>query len=125
MSTAARQGPCNSFSQQRATDRPTATDCHAAGTDVSGWNAEQRAEHHITNGAGPPLAVSGYRFDQFREYLSGAKSLCASSGIDLQTIAMGGPNRSVTLGLPERDAEIEVWCELLRAMGEVGVTNVL
>lgn len=123
-------GPCIPFTAacpQSVPWRLTATDwrCHAAGTDVSGWNAEQRAEHHISNGAGPPLAVSGYHFDQFREYLSGAKSLCASSGIDLQTIAMGGPNRSVTLGLPERDAEIEVWCELLRAMGEVGVANVL
>ena len=36
---------------------------------------------------------------------------------------MSGPHRSVTLGLPERDAETASWCELIRAMGEAGVTN--
>ena len=37
---------------------------------------------------------------------------------------MGGPNRAITLGLPERDAEIAAWQKLVRAMGAAGIPHV-
>ena len=93
-------------------------------TDTRGWTKEQRAEHKITNGAGPPLAASGYEEADFLEYLQGAKSLAAEHGLALETVGMGGPNRAITLGLPERDAEIAAWQKMVRAMGAAGIPHV-
>jgi D-mannonate dehydratase len=42
----------------------------------------------------------------------------------INTVGMGGPNRAISLGLPERGAEIEAWQHMIRAMGEVGIGNI-
>ena len=63
------------------------------------------------------------RFDTYKEtvaYLKDLKALAQRHGLVLNNLAMGGPD-AVTLARPERDAELERWCDLLRAMGAVGV----
>ena len=63
------------------------------------------------------------RFDTYKEtvaYLKDLKALAQRHGLVLNNLAMGGPDE-VTLARPGRDAELDRWCDLLRAMGDVGV----
>ena len=91
---------------------------------VSCRSAERRAEHNLAHPAQPPpLAATGYGYAEFLAYLRDAKTLCAEHGLDLQTLGMT-PNRAVMLGLQGRDAEIAHWQELIRAMGEAGLSNI-
>ena len=57
---------------------------------------------------------------EMAEYLGGARRLAESHGLRLYNLALGGPD-AITLGLAERDVAIEEWCDVLRAMGDVGV----
>jgi mannonate dehydratase len=53
-------------------------------------------------------------------YLQTVRRQAESHGLRFTNIAMGGPDE-VTMARPERDARIEEWCEMLRAMGDAGV----
>jgi mannonate dehydratase len=53
-------------------------------------------------------------------YFIRIKELAESHGLLFYNVAVGGPDE-ITLGQPGRDAAIEQWCNLLRAMGKAGV----
>lgn len=57
---------------------------------------------------------------EMAEYLRRARRLTETHGLRLHNLALPGPD-AITLGLPERDAAIEEWCEVLRAMGDAGI----
>jgi len=77
----------------------------------------------------PPFGAAGARDSdsqvlrgrvEMAEYLRTTRRLVESHGMRLHNLALGGPD-AITLGRPERDAAIEQWCDVLRAMGEAGV----
>jgi mannonate dehydratase len=75
----------------------------------------------------PPLAASGHGTGplleepgEIRDYFLETCELAEAHGLKLMNIALTGPDE-ITLALPERDRKIEQWCEVLQAMGEVGI----
>lgn len=69
-------------------------------------------------GAAPPGGLRGRR--DMTDYLGQARRLVESHGLRLSNLALPGPD-AITLGLPQRDAAIDEWCDVLRAMGDTGV----
>ena len=65
----------------------------------------------------PPLMAEP---QEMRDYFQKMRDLAESHGLRLYNIALGGPDE-ITLALPERDQKIDQWCEMLRAMGQVGI----
>ena len=65
-----------------------------------------------------PLDLSAY--DEMVAYLQNVRTLAEQHGLRFYNAALSGPDE-ITLAQPERDAKIEVWCNWLRAMGQVGV----
>ena len=65
----------------------------------------------------PPLMAEP---QEMRDYFQKMRDLAESHGLRLYNIALGGPDE-ITLALPERDHRIDQWCEMLRAMGQVGI----
>lgn len=55
-----------------------------------------------------------------REYWAWARTLVESHGMRLQNVAATGWDE-ISLGRPERDAQIEAWKMILRNLGEVGI----
>ena len=53
--------------------------------------------------------------------LAKAKAEYETGGIPLEVIESRPPMEKIKLGLPGRDEEIEVVCELLRNMGKLGI----
>jgi mannonate dehydratase len=70
----------------------------------------------------PPFGGSdGLRSRQeMADYLGGVRRQAESHGLRLHNIALGGPDE-ITLGRADREAAIEQWCDVLRAMGDAGV----
>ncbi|NKB67478.1 MAG: TIM barrel protein [Candidatus Latescibacteria bacterium] len=76
----------------------------------------------------PPFAADGIGREgpllddgaAVEDYLRQMKKRTESHGLKLQNIALTGPD-DVTLARPGRDAKIEQWVQVLRAMGRVGV----
>ena len=61
-----------------------------------------------------------HAIQEMADYFGQMKSMAEAHGLILRNIATGGPDE-ITLGLPGRDAEIERWCNMLQAMGQVGI----
>ena len=57
---------------------------------------------------------------EMADYFIKIKKLAESHGLLFYNVAVGGPDE-ITLGQPGRDAAIEQWCNLLRAMGKAEV----
>jgi mannonate dehydratase len=57
---------------------------------------------------------------EMADYLKGVRKQAESHGLRFTNIALGGPDE-ITMARPERDAKIEEWCDVLRAMGDAGV----
>jgi mannonate dehydratase len=57
---------------------------------------------------------------EMADYLKQVRKQAENHGLRFTNIATSGPDE-ITLGLPERDARIEQWCDMLRAMGDAGV----
>ncbi|MEW6749686.1 MAG: mannonate dehydratase [Candidatus Latescibacterota bacterium] len=54
------------------------------------------------------------------EYLRAARRQAETHGLQLRNLALAGPD-DITLARPGREAAIGQWCDVLRAMGDVGV----
>ncbi len=59
-------------------------------------------------------------FDEMVVYCEDMKKKTEAHGLKLQTLAKRCPH-AISLGLPERDKKIEQWCNLIKAMGMVGI----
>ncbi|MEC8932107.1 MAG: mannonate dehydratase, partial [Candidatus Latescibacterota bacterium] len=59
---------------------------------------------------------------EMADYLKDVRRQAENHGLIFTNIALSGPD-TVTLAQPERDEKIEQWCEMLRAMGDAGVTT--
>lgn len=57
---------------------------------------------------------------EMAEYLKGVRKQAENHGLVFTNIALSGPDE-ITLAQPERDAKIDEWCQMLRAMGDAGV----
>lgn len=66
----------------------------------------------------PPPELHSY--DEIVAYLKATRALAERHGLKLHNLAMSGPDE-ITLARPERDACLDRWCDLLRAMGAAGV----
>ncbi len=67
-----------------------------------------------------PLDVNGAISHSFESLLH-LKTRLENAGFELCAIEPAPPNEKIKLGLDGRDEEIEVFCELLRNMGAVGI----
>ena len=66
----------------------------------------------------PPPPLKDFR--EMVDYFKTMKAQAERHGLKLQNIALGGPDE-VTLALEGRDQKIEQWCDMLRALGQVGI----
>ena len=66
----------------------------------------------------PPPPLKDYR--EMVDYFKTMRSQVERHGLKLHNIAIGGPDE-ITLALEDRDRKIEQLCDMVRAMGEVGI----
>ena len=78
---------------------------------------------HVVAGIGlrPKPNASKEEQPYSRESLARAKAAYADAGFEMAVIESRPPLLKAKLGLPGRDEEIDVACELIRNMGAVGI----